>query len=92
MATMTISLPDRMKDWIEEQLESGHFASSSDYIRDLVRRDRDRREADRDKEERLENLRRIVAEGLASGVSTMTVEDRIAEGDRIARLRGYKSG
>ena len=44
MATMTVSLPDPMKDWIEAQIRQGDYASVSDYVRDLVRRDRDRRE------------------------------------------------
>lgn len=36
MATMTVSLPDPMKDWIEEQIRRGEYASASDYVRDLV--------------------------------------------------------
>ena len=48
MATVTVSLPDPMKDWIEAQASNGQFSGVSDYIRDLVRRDqsrKDRREA-----------------------------------------------
>ncbi len=37
MATMNISLPDQMKAWVEEQVKSGRYANSSDYMRDLVR-------------------------------------------------------
>jgi len=54
MATMTVSLPDPMKDWIEAQIRQGEYASASDYVRDLVRRDRARRE----QESTLEELRR----------------------------------
>ncbi len=39
MATVTISLPDPMKDWIESQASNGQFSGVSDYMRDLVRRD-----------------------------------------------------
>ena len=39
MATMTVSLPDPMKDWIEAQISRGEYASASDYVRDLIRRD-----------------------------------------------------
>jgi antitoxin ParD1/3/4 len=88
MATMTISLPDKMKEWVEDQLEAGYFASSSDYVRDLIRRDRDRREAERDKEERMEELRRIIDEGMAgphSKLNTQEIFDRAVE---VARLRG----
>ena len=83
MATMTVSLPDPMKEWIEMQVEDGEYASSSDYIRDLVRRDRERRN-----EARLEELRRIVDEGLNSGVSTRTLDEIFADAEARARARG----
>jgi antitoxin ParD1/3/4 len=35
MATMTISLPEPMKDWIEARIKEGEYASTSDYVRDL---------------------------------------------------------
>ena len=42
MATMNISLPDKMKEWVEEQVATGRYANASDYMRDLVRRDEGR--------------------------------------------------
>ena len=45
MGTMNISLPDPMKSWVEDQAKSGRYANSSDYVRDLIRRDRTRHEA-----------------------------------------------
>lgn len=39
MATMNVSLPDPMKDWVNQQIQSGHYSNASDYIRDLIRRD-----------------------------------------------------
>ncbi len=42
MATMNISLPEAMKDWAEAQIETGRYANTSDYVRDLIRRDQDR--------------------------------------------------
>ena len=47
MATMNVSLPDLMKEWVEEQIKTGHYSNASDYVRDLIRRDQeyhDRRE------------------------------------------------
>lgn len=44
MATMNISLPDAMRDWVEKQLESGLYANNSDYVRDLIRKDQQRAE------------------------------------------------
>ncbi|UOA16624.1 type II toxin-antitoxin system ParD family antitoxin [Sulfitobacter dubius] len=45
MVTMNISLPEPMKSWVEHQAKSGRFANSSDYVRDLIRRDHARQEA-----------------------------------------------
>lgn len=39
MATMNISLPKSMRDWVDERLQSGLYANNSDYIRDLIRKD-----------------------------------------------------
>jgi antitoxin ParD1/3/4 len=68
MATMNISLPDQMKDWVEQQVATGRYANASDYFRDLIRDDQD------DGFGRAE-LRALIEEGLASGISDKTVED-----------------
>lgn len=39
MATMNISVPDPMKDWVQAQIDDGKYASTSDYVRDLIRKD-----------------------------------------------------
>ena len=44
MASMNISLPDKMKEWVEAQAESGQYSNSSDYVRDLIRHDQRRAE------------------------------------------------
>ena len=44
MATMNISVPDPMKDWVQAQIDGGKYASSSDYIRDLIRKDQQERD------------------------------------------------
>ena len=72
MATMNISLPDAMKDWVEAQAETGRFGNSSDVVRDLIRRDQVRLE-------KIENMQRLVDEGRASGVSDRTVEEIFAD-------------
>jgi antitoxin ParD1/3/4 len=88
MATMTVNLPDDLADFVEGQVEDGDYADLSAYLTDLVRRDRE----NSDEESRITELRRIVEEAEASGVSTRTVHERIAEGDRIARQRGLIDG
>lgn len=64
MAQMNISIPDKLKAWVESRVADGTFASSSDYLRDLVRRDQ-RAEA------ALENLRMEILAGIESGVSEL---------------------
>jgi antitoxin ParD1/3/4 len=83
MATMTVSLPDSMKDWIEAQIRQGDYASVSDYVRDLVRRDRDRRE----QELTLDELRKKLAASRDSGISARTVDEIFAEAREIAKGR-----
>ncbi|MEM6440662.1 MAG: type II toxin-antitoxin system ParD family antitoxin [Pseudomonadota bacterium] len=41
MATMNVSLPDQMKEWVEAQARGGRYANASDYVRDLIRRDQE---------------------------------------------------
>lgn len=76
MATMNISLPDPMKDWVETQAQGGRYSNTSDYVRDLIRKDQDRTS-------KIANMQRLVDEGLASGVC----EKSIAEIRKEARAR-----
>jgi antitoxin ParD1/3/4 len=62
MATMNISLPDQMKAYAEAQAQNGQYGNVSDYVRDLIRRDQERREA-------IAEIQGLVEEGLASGPS-----------------------
>ncbi|HWZ52530.1 MAG TPA: type II toxin-antitoxin system ParD family antitoxin [Granulicella sp.] len=42
MQTLNISLPESMKQYVEEQVEAGEYGSASEYIRELVRADQKR--------------------------------------------------
>jgi len=42
MQTMNISLPDPMKEYVEEQVTAGDYSSASEYMRELVRADQKR--------------------------------------------------
>ena len=71
MATMNVSLPDVMKDWVEAQAESGLYANASDYVRDLIRKDQIR-------SDKIAAMQRFVDEGLASGIGTRTKDELFA--------------
>jgi antitoxin ParD1/3/4 len=65
---MNISLPDQLKDFVDEQLGSGRYSSVSEYVRDLIRDD-ERRKAQ-------EKLEALLMEGLQSDEPTeMTRQD-----------------
>ena len=55
---MNISLPDMMKAFVEEQVQSGGFGTVSEYVRDLVRHDQKERSQDRPEALLLEGLER----------------------------------
>jgi antitoxin ParD1/3/4 len=42
MSTMNISLPDALKEFVDEQVGSRGFGTSSEYVRELIRKDQDR--------------------------------------------------
>ena len=44
MASMSISLPNAMKEWVKQQAKSRRYRNSSDYICDLIRQDQDKAE------------------------------------------------
>ena len=60
MASMNISLPEHMREGVQAQIEAGKYASGSDYIRDLIRQDQERRD-------KIAALQRAIEEGLESG-------------------------
>lgn len=60
MATMNVSLPDRMKAWVEAQANQGQYSNASDYVRDLIRKDQERQTA-------IATLQAAITEGIESG-------------------------
>ena len=72
MATLNISLPDAMREWIDHQVEGGQYANASDYMRDLIRHDQSERDA----------IRLALIEGEQSGLSKNSVQDIIQRVDK----------
>jgi len=67
MATMNVSLPDAMKQWVEMQTHGGRYSNASDYVRDLIRRDQERAA-------KVAHMQQLVTEGLRSGTGTRSME------------------
>lgn len=55
MSTMNISLPDPLKSFVDEQVKERGYGTSSEYVRDLIRKDQERT-----------RLRGLLLEGAAS--------------------------
>ena len=66
MATMNVSLPDAMTDWVERQSQSGRYSNASDYVRDLIRRDQERAN-------KIAAMQRLIDEAEEGGVSAKGV-------------------
>ena len=68
MASMNISLPEPMREWVEQQTKGGRYDTASEYVRDLIRHDQDRAA-------KIANMQRLVDEALASGLSDKTLDE-----------------
>ena len=67
MTTMNISLPDEMKSWVEGQAKnSGRYTNTSDYVRDLIRKDQD-------DNVKIQQMQLRVTEGLESGIGNRSM-------------------
>jgi len=70
MATMNISVPDSMKDWVQSQVNTGAYANTSDYVRDLIRQDQEHRS-------KLKALQNAITVGIESGISNNSFDQII---------------
>jgi antitoxin ParD1/3/4 len=76
MATMNISLPDKMKEWVESRTATGRYSNASDYVRDLIRSDLER-------EKRRREFQMEIDKGLKSGISSRSKADLL----KLARAK-----
>jgi antitoxin ParD1/3/4 len=56
MATMNVSLPEELKEFVETQVQEHGYVSSSEFLRELIRREQDRA-----------RLRGLLLQGMESG-------------------------
>ena len=69
--TMSFALPESLRDYIDARVRSGEYGNTSEYLRDLIRRDQQDQAARR--------LRELIADGLGSRPATPLTKQRIAE-------------
>jgi antitoxin ParD1/3/4 len=86
--TMSISLPEALKDYIKKRVAEGDFSNASDYVRHLLR---DERKARAEK-----HLEVLLLEGLDSGppveVGENDYDDLMRECDEIIEQAKRKRG
>lgn len=77
MSTMNISLPESLKAFVDEQVNQRGYGTSSEYVRELIRKDQDR-----------QHLRGLLLEGAAS-VPTAPVDAEYYDSlrDRVRHAR-----
>jgi antitoxin ParD1/3/4 len=81
---MNISLPETLKDFVDRQVASGRYSSASEYVRELIREDEERKGQER--------LEAMLLEGLNSDATGMKEEDwKEIRREGLARIRARKS-
>lgn len=82
MSRLTISMPKQMNEWVEAQISAGRYGNVSEYFRDLVRRDQERREG------AIQQLRDMLDRAEASGLSGRTLPEIMEAARDEARQKG----
>lgn len=66
MERITITLPEQMKAYVEEQVKSGSYGNTSEFIRDLIRHQQQERESN--------ELEALLLEGMKGESEELTHE------------------
>lgn len=94
MTTMNISLPDEMREWVENEVKGGEFSSASEYFRQLVREAKAQKER-AERERKKAELEALLIEGLESGpavpITPQWWDELLNDVDEKLRKRGIES-
>ena len=69
MVKHTISMPESMSEYILSQISSGQYGNISEFFRDLIRKDQEK------KSSAILELRKLIEEAESSGVSSRSLDD-----------------
>jgi antitoxin ParD1/3/4 len=69
--TMSFALPEELRAYVDERVASGDYGNTSEYLRELIRRDRE--------EQAIRRLRSLVADGLESGAPVPLTDARVEQ-------------
>jgi antitoxin ParD1/3/4 len=85
MAKISISMSDKMEKYVADRVESGDFNNTSEYFRDLVRRDEDKQLAEA-------KLRAMIEDARRSGISEKTFDEIWEAGVAKAKRKKRAAG
>lgn len=68
MSTMNISLPDSLKQFVDQQVTTAGYGTSSEYVRELIRHDQERTQ-----------LRNLLLQGAQSASTGLADEQYFAD-------------
>jgi antitoxin ParD1/3/4 len=78
MSSLNISLPEQLKDYVESRVQEGDYGTPSEYLRELIRRDKELRRA---------RLQRELLEALHSGDIELKPQE-LKKASLVTVLRG----
>jgi antitoxin ParD1/3/4 len=80
MQTMNISLPETLKDFVDQQIAAGRYSTASEYVRELIRND--------EKQKAEEQLSTLLRQGLQSKETELTRDDwKAIRAEALARVK-----
>lgn len=69
--TMSFALPEAMREYVDSRVRDGNYGNTSEYLRELIRRDQQQLAVVR--------LRDLIADGLASGEGRPPTDEVVAD-------------
>jgi antitoxin ParD1/3/4 len=83
MQSMNISLPEALKEFVDQQISAGRYSSASEYVRELIRGD-EKRKTD-------ERLDALLLEGLQGAETELTASDlKDIRGEALAQVKARR--
>ena len=80
---MNVSLPQELKKWVDEQVKTGGYGTAGEYLRDMLRRARDRQVR--------RGIDSMLVEAVESGATTVMDDADWASIRKAARAGAAKS-
>lgn len=68
---MSFALPEALREYVDQRVRSGQYGNTSEYLRELIRRDQE--------EQAKKRLRELIEEGLKSGPGRTLTPKRTAQ-------------